>query len=123
MPQLGPLGKKVISIIQKWKSGKSPKDAKNLILALKDISGSSPSPKEFAEKLLVLFLKNNYPKIAKVYERLKSAKAIKDEEEEMKAVAELFSRVLEKPEDEALQLKAKAEVKELMDRFPIYGDL
>jgi glycine hydroxymethyltransferase len=44
-------------------------------------------------------------------------------EEEMKLVAELFAKVLEKPEDEALQAKVKSEVKELMDRFPIYGDL
>ncbi len=44
-------------------------------------------------------------------------------EAEMKEVAELFARVLEKPEDEEFHAKVKSEVKELMGRFPIYGDL
>ncbi len=44
-------------------------------------------------------------------------------EEEMKYVAELFSRALEKPEDEEFHKKLKSEVKEFMGRFPIYGDL
>lgn len=44
-------------------------------------------------------------------------------EPEMKIIAELFARVLEKPEDESLQLKVKAEVKELMGKFPIYEGL
>jgi len=44
-------------------------------------------------------------------------------EEDMKLIAELFNRVLEKPEDEEVQKKVKAEVKEAMARFPIYQDL
>ena len=44
-------------------------------------------------------------------------------EPEMKIIAELFAKVLEKPEDEALQDKVKAEVKELMGKFPIYEGL
>lgn len=44
-------------------------------------------------------------------------------EKEMKVVAEMFSRVLENPEDEALQSKVKSEVAEFMGKFPIYGDL
>jgi len=43
-------------------------------------------------------------------------------EEDMKIIAELFSRVLESPEDEELHKKVKAEVKEIMGKFPIYGD-
>jgi glycine hydroxymethyltransferase len=44
-------------------------------------------------------------------------------EPEMKLIAELFSTVLEKPEDEVLHSKIKSEVKELMGRFPIYEGL
>ena len=44
-------------------------------------------------------------------------------EDDMKSVAEFFNRVLEKPEDLELQKKVKAEVKEVMGKFPIYGDL
>ncbi len=44
-------------------------------------------------------------------------------EEDMKVVAEMFSTVLESPEDETLHLKVKSEVADLMGTFPIYGDL
>ena len=44
-------------------------------------------------------------------------------EDDMRLVAEMFSRVLESPEDEALHSKIKSEVAEFMGKFPIYGDL
>lgn len=44
-------------------------------------------------------------------------------ESEMKHVASLIVKVIEKPNDSELKLKIRGEVEELCKKFPVYGDL